>query len=132
MIANACNVSVSDAALPMPSVRETIMGWFRPLTLSKVIQRTVDFETVETEIPIKTQGTVQPFSPSMLQLKPEGTRSWEWLQIHATPDLQLETEDVIRYKGTQYRVMFSNGYEENGFVEYHVVNDYQAKGISRE
>jgi len=133
MIANIVNAStrtVPQSVAPMPVMRSTIMGWFRPLELTKVIKSTVDFQTVEVEVPVPAQGTIQQLSMQSLAIKPEGTRTWDWRQIHATPDLELLTDDVIKYQGKPYRVMAKNDYAEQGFVEYHVVSDYHVRHLA--
>ena len=126
-LVNANVRSVTAAVAPMPTMRSTIMGWFRPLNLTRVIKQTVDFETKEVEIPLPAQGTWQPLSHAQLVIKPEGERAWQWFEIHSTPDLRLEPDDVIFRDGAPYRVMAQGSYDDNGFISYHVVNDYQAR-----
>ncbi len=122
-IINANARKVSDLS-PMPSMRSTIMGWLRPITLTRIIKRVVDFETKETEVRTQTRGMVQPFTATELLIKPEGERSWKWWMIHATPDLVLQTDEVIVYQGTKLRIMQQLPYEANGYVQYHAIEDY--------
>jgi hypothetical protein len=126
-IVNASVRNVPQAVAPMPTMRSTIMGWFRPLNLTRVIKQTVDFETKEVEIPLPALGTWQPLSHAQLVIKPEGERAWQWFEIHSTPDLKLEPDDIIFRDITPYRVMAQGSYDDNGFISYHVVNDYQAR-----
>ena len=72
-------------------------------------------------------GAVQPLSPNKIELKPEGQRSWEWLQIHMkTPITQtLDTNDQVVMNGRIYKIMAQNDYSQNGYIEYHAIYDYQ-------
>jgi hypothetical protein len=123
-IVDANRLTVDQAVAPMPTMRSTIMGWFRPITLVVIRKQTVDFETKETEVALETRGTVQPFSATQLAIKPEGERAWKWKMIHATPDLVLSAGEVINYRGTKLRIMRQFPYDENGFVQYEAIEDY--------
>lgn len=127
-IVDAARLSVQDAVMPTPNMRSTILGWFRPLVLAVVRQQTIDFETKEALVQLATRGVIQPMAAKDLQLKPEGTRTWDWRMIHATPDLALTTEDVILIprggKTVQFRVMRALDYSGDGFLMYEIVNDY--------
>lgn len=107
-----------------PNMLSALRGFFRPLALAKVTQRIVDFQTVEVEVPLATLGVIVALDGRALELKPEGTRSWDWKQIFALSELVLTTEDVVVYRGVRYRVMKQRDYNEYGFVNYEVVNDY--------
>ena len=130
-IVNANSRSVEKAVSPMPTMRSTIMGYMRPLGLTKIVKTVTDFQTVETEIPIAANGTWQPFSFEQLSIRPEGERSWRWFMVHTTADVILLTDDLIVRYGTRYRVMMRGDYQDNAFVEYHVVNSYDAPGGGR-
>jgi hypothetical protein len=127
-IVNANTRSVYDGLAPMPSMRSTLLGWFRPLGLSKVTKSTVGVRTVEKETPLNASGVWQPFTAEQLSLKPEGERSWRWFMVHTTIDVVLVTDDVIVRGTEKFRVMEKLDYTENGFVEYHVINAYDGPG----
>ena len=109
----------------MPNAASTLRGWFSTLQLTMVQKTIIDFEVVETLVPIVAQGTVQPFTSRQLEMKPEGQRQWDWRMIHATADLQLKLDDVIQYNGTRFRIMGAFDYIGNGYVQYEAVNDYR-------
>ncbi len=119
-IVNAATKTVDQAVSPM-----TIMGWLRDLALTRVTKAVSDYETTETETPLPGQGTWQPLSLEQLAIKKEGERSWRWFEIHCTTDLVLQTDDVIKRDSVPYRVMADLGWDDNGFRQYHVVNDYR-------
>jgi hypothetical protein len=121
---NAKDTPLSSQVKAGPDVRNTMLGRFRPIELTKIVKSTVEFEVAEVEIPINTSGVVNPLSATKLSLKPEGERSWQWKEIWATTDLVLQTDDRIIYKGERYRIMSQLDWQENGFVAYEIVNDY--------
>lgn len=106
----------------------TLSGWVQSLTFGVVTKETINYEVVETYFAIPFRGVWQPLETRKLMLKPEGERSWTWIQCHATSDLGLKNDDIVRFQGTQYRVMAQWGYDLNGFREYHLVQDYTGSG----
>lgn len=77
---------------------------------------------------ITFRGVIQPLQPKTIALKPEGQRAWEWLQIHCfSGPLNLDDDDQIIWQGRNYKVMGVYNYELNGYIEYHLVRDYQNK-----
>lgn len=123
-IVNASVRTVTQAVSPMPTMRSTLLGWFRPLGLNKVVKSVENFRTVEVEVPLPASGLWQPFSMEQLSIRPEGERSWRWFMVHTTIDVVLLTDDIITRAGVPYRVMDKGDYTDNGFVEYHIVNAY--------
>ena len=112
----------------MPNVSSALNGWMRQMTLNRVVQSVSNFGDVSTtELPFSFMGAVQPLSPQELELKPEGLRSWEWLQIHMkTPiTLTLSTNDLITINGRIFKIMAKKDYSQNGYIEYHAIYDYQ-------
>lgn len=125
-IFNAATQKIAETAGPTPNMRSTLAGWVRDLGLTRVDKSIVDFQTVETEVELPGRGIWQPLMPSQLAIKPEGERAWRWFMIHATTDLRLTTDDVIKRARAPYRVMADMGWDDNGYRLYHVVNDYDA------
>lgn len=123
-IVDAARLTVDQAVNPTPNMRETIYGWFRKLTLARARRVTVDFQSKETLLPFETMGVIQPLEIKRIAIKPEGTRTWDWRMIHATPDLILVTNEVIEINGVRFRVEGQGGYDQFGFVLYEIVNDY--------
>jgi hypothetical protein len=91
-----------------------------------------DTPTAEFDQPVATvtkitfKGTIQPLSAKQISLKPEGQRSWEWLQIHCfSGPLNLDTNDIIIYNGKNFKIMGVWDYSLNNYIEYHAIRDYQ-------
>ena len=129
-IGNACDVPLSGLSA-VPRVGAAIMNWFKPLNLVRIRQQTVDFKTVEVEVPVSTFGVIQPFSEKQLEILPEGQRAWRWSMVHSTPDLVLEPGEIIAFGQQKHRVMGQNDYTDEGFVQYRVVNDYDIRAGGR-
>lgn len=110
----------------MPQMDSTLNGWQVPLTLVRVTQSVTDGELTTSETQIKFQGVWQPFSMQQLALLPEGQRDWSHYWIHAkSGTLDLETADKIKFQGKRYKVIERKDYNLNGFIEYHVILDFE-------
>lgn len=111
----------------MPQMEAAFAGWAQNIVLGLVSQGiSSDGDSVSTVQDITFFGIIQPLSIKQLANKPEGSRSWKWLQIHAfNGSLNLRTNDLITYKGKTYKVMGINDYSLNNYIEYHVVADYE-------
>ncbi len=126
------NKTISNMAKSgMPQMDTTLNGWEVPLTLVRVTQNVIDGELATTETTINFMGVWQPLKNEMLELKPEGQRSWEWVWIHAkSSELNLETADKVIFNSRRYKVMEKKDYGLNSFVEYQLVRDYESGNIS--
>lgn len=124
-IRNASRLTVDEAVMPAPTGRSIVYGWLRPIEMVMVRKKTEDFETIEVQVPLKTNGVVQPFTATALAIKPEGERAWKWWSITATPDLQLKADEVITYRGSKLRIMRQLPFEANDVVQYEAVEDYE-------
>lgn len=110
----------------MPNMANTLNGWEVPLTLEKITQSIVDGDVQKTTVKINFLGVFQPLRDEELQSKPEGQRSWSWYWIHAkSGTLNLQTQDKIIFEGNRYKVMSVKDYSLNGFIEYHIIRDYE-------
>lgn len=111
----------------MPQMRAAFSGWKSVITLDVVTQTPDDDGfVVDTITSINFKGTIQPLSAEQISNKPDGQRSFQWLQIHAIAgELNLVTNDRITYNGLRYKVMGVYDYSLNNFIEYHAVEDFQ-------
>lgn len=110
----------------MPNMANTLNGWEVPLSFIKITQSIVDGDVVKTETPINFMGVWQPLRDEELQFKPENQRSWSWYWIHAkSGTVELQTQDKFMFQNKRYKVMAVKDYSLNGFVEYHVIRDYE-------
>lgn len=109
----------------MPQIGAAFAGWMTSINLVIVTDEVIDGFVVQKQTPISFNGVVQPLSAEKLELKPEGERSWEWLQIHCFSGVQnLQTNDKILYNGLPFKVMQRLDYSLNNYIEYHIVADY--------
>lgn len=111
--------------MSMPRMAPAFGGWQRKITLQRRIQSVCDGLVETKNVPFTFRGTIQPLSPKQVELKPEGQRQWEWLQIHCQSFNKLDGTDQIIYNGKIFKVMGVNDYNQNGYIEYHLVFDYQ-------
>jgi hypothetical protein len=110
----------------MPQMGPAFAGWAKALTLTKRVQVVTNALISYTTQNLNFRGTIQPLSPKLLALKPEGQRGWQWLQIHCFAGrLDLDDNDQIIYNGDIYKVMAILPYDLNNYIEYHLVKDYQ-------
>jgi hypothetical protein len=116
----------------MPNVSSAMDGWKSPITLIRVAQTVgADGFVTDASTPFTFQGTIQPLSPKTIAIYPDELRAFKWLQIHSySGPLNLNTNDLINYVdmygvAKNYKVMGDKDYSLNGYVEYHVVEDYQ-------
>lgn len=106
-------------------IMEHFDDWCSYINLRVIRQKLVEGEVVEEYTDVKFRGTIQPMPAEILQLKNEGERSWKWYMIHCFgKQLQLNTNDVIVYKGKEYKVMQKWDYELNNYIEYEVIEKY--------
>lgn len=114
-----------------PIMGAAMAGWENPLQFIKIKDQIVDGVVVPTRTSVFFKGVVQPFSPRKLYLKPEGQRSWTWLQVHAAVSpgqkIALIPNDKIEWNGDLYKVMNQTDYSQNGYIEYEIVKDFQSE-----
>ena len=127
MIQSANKILLNNVNSTLPNMANTIIGWFLNITFD-VVERTLDGAdwTETTVATINTRGVVQPTRDIDLKIFPEGTWAWEWLTIHCLPEVQLNTNQYIRYDGKLYKVMNKKNWEKYGYVRYMVLEAFKA------
>jgi hypothetical protein len=128
MIFNASKIPLNQNPGTLPDVRGALLDWFQQITFTNVLKKVDRFRVQETPVALNFQGVMQPLSAEALEQKSEGERSWQWMNLFAEPSLVLETDDVVTFLGTQYRVMKKNYWAQYGYVSYELVNDYTGVG----
>lgn len=124
-IVNAANVPLN--IIPngtVPDVSGALQDRFQPMVFEVVTKTTVGFQVVETATTVSFFGNIQPFTERQLLLRPQGERAWSWYWVQALPGLNLKTDSVINFQGTQYRIMAKRNQIQFGFVEYQMIEDY--------
>ena len=105
----------------LPNMESTMDRWFVDMTFTRVTTTVVNHVVQETTEDISFRGTWQVLSAREIMLKPEQQRKNTWYQVHSDTALELEVDEIIRYKGTDYRVMKMVPHEIYGYLEYHLV-----------
>lgn len=123
-ISSANRFDISDMPATLPSMRSTILGWFRPIVLGRVISRIEEGEVKQTVKELRCLGTIQPFGARDLKLKKEGERNWNWQMLHTTPEVSLQDGEEFRIRGVPFRVMGQRNFSEYGYITYELVQDY--------
>lgn len=124
-IANGADSPLFAKAGTVPDVSGAMQDYFQAMTFEPVVKNVVAFQAVETTTPVTFRGVIQPFTERQLMLKPEGERAWTWLMLHSDPVLTLQVDDVVLYLGVQTRVMSRKDYGLYGYIEYHLVQDWE-------
>lgn len=112
----------------LPNMSRTIQPWFLDISL-EVVERTMvgaDWVESEPEI-INTKGVVQPPSPRDLKLLPEGAWAWDWLTVHCLPDVNINTNQFIKYDGKTYKVMSKKDWSKYGYIKYTLLEAFTAE-----
>lgn len=111
----------------LPNMSNTLNGWEVPVIADYVYQeRNVDGEITDLSKEMRIKGVLQPLKAEEVQLKPEGQRSWVWYQLHVKSSYDLlYTEQVVKVNNLKYRVMAVKNYDLYGYVEYHLVRDFE-------
>lgn len=131
MINSARNNLITNTNASLPNMSETIKSWFLNITF-EVVERTVgdsadpEITVIET---INTKGVVQPPRDIDLKILPEGAWAWEWLMLHCLPNVQLNTNQFVRYDGKIYKVMAKRDWQKYGYVRYMLLEAFQAENI---
>lgn len=130
MIQSANQFLLNNSNAALPNMANTITSWFLNITFD-VVERSLDGAdwTEQTVQTINTKGVVQPPRDKDLKIFPEGTWAWEWLMVHCLPDVQLETNQYIRYDGTLYKVMSKKNWQKYGYVRYMILEAFKADNL---
>lgn len=127
MIQNGNKILLNNTNSALPNMSNTIMSWFLNISF-EVVTRTLDgADWVETVTQtINTKGVVQPPRDEDLKIFPEGTWSWQWLMVHCLPEVELSTNQYIKYDGITYKVMGKKDWRKYGYVRYMLAEAFQA------
>ena len=112
----------------LPNMSNTIKPWFLDITL-EVVERVMvgaDWEERTTKI-INTKGVVQPPTPRDLKLMPLGAWAWNWLTLHCLPDVDIDTNQFVKYDGIVYKVMSKKDWSKYGYIKYTLLEAYTAE-----
>jgi len=123
MIANAKDLSINTSSVP--NVSDALSNWFSQLKIGKITKTVVDFQLSESISYYDVLAVLQPFTTKQLQIKPEGQRSWQWYTLHIkAPGVEFCLDEVALIKGKKHRIMQKFEWEDYGYIEYQLVEDY--------
>ena len=113
----------------LPNMSATIKSWFLNITF-EIVERKIGM-SADPEITvvktINTRGVVRPPSDKDLKILPQGAWAWERLQIHCLPDVELETNQFVRYDGKIYKVMAKKDWRKYGYMRYTLLEAFTAQ-----
>lgn len=112
----------------MPQMTRAFGGWQSQITMAKRCQIVLNGLVRNEDTQFSFKGTVQPLTDRAIALKPEGQRAFTWLQVHCfSGPIAVTTNDRVVYNARVFKVMAIRDYTLNGFIEYHLVEDFQER-----
>ena len=108
----------------LPDVSSSVLALLQKVRVGVIQKQVINNRT--QEIPVWRDAMVcRQAMPEKLAITKEGERSWRWHSIWATPDLDLETDDILIIRGIRYRIMDKENWAEYGYFAYSAIEDYR-------
>ena len=126
MIKRGKDTKLTETAF-LPEVSSAVQKVLQRVKIGIVSRSQVDAKTQAIPTYRMALASIQPMDEK-IAIKKEGDRSWKWYTVHAEPDLDLETMDVIVLFGESYKVMGKKNWKQYGFIEYSVIEFYRKFG----
>ena len=98
--------------------------FLQPVRIGIVQTQLVYGRSTDVTIYKYTQACRQPMAEN-LAVRKEGDRSWRWHTIYMTPEMDLQTNDVIELQGVRFRIMEKTDWKEYGYTSYNAIEDYK-------
>lgn len=124
-IFNANSLTLDKITGSLPNVSGALLDWFQPITFILIKKTTVNFKLVEERSNYTFMGVVESQTAQQLQMKPEGQRSWNYINVWALPNVALKVDEVFCYQEKEYRVLRKNDWSQYGYAEFECVEDYK-------
>ena len=131
-IQNASSIPLNANSGTVPQMATALADWFQQLIFTKVSKSVVNFQVVEVTTDTAFMGVWQPYTAQQLQMRPQGQRNWKWFTVHAEIGLRLSPDEIVEYLGERFRVMDVLDYKLYGYMEYHLLQDYQDNVLTTE
>lgn len=109
----------------LPDLSSALPGIFYPITAVTITKTPVDGIVQEIETSVATKGVIQPLTAQEVAMKPEGQRTWKWMDLHCLPDLILKPDDIVEIDALRYRVMAVYDLRQYGFMHYELGQNYE-------
>lgn len=116
----------------LPNLSGPVKSYMQPITFDLVHKEIVNYEMQETRMTISTRGVRQPVDPQRLRVMEEGQRAWKYECLHLLPNIKINIDDIVFFKGVQYRVVEKYDCSEYGYVEYMIAQGFENNEESSE
>ena len=123
IITNASTKSILVGST-VPNMAQTLNQWLQPMIFGGITKEVENFQVTETVVEISFMGCWQPWTERQLKIVPEGQRGWRHFSCWSSSDLALNLDDTITYLGNRYRVLGIMDFRLEGYMEYHLTQDY--------
>jgi hypothetical protein len=132
MIIDAKNRPFAQMNLSIPNISGALDNWFQQLKMSVVTKTIINMIVTEVLTEQTIMAVRQPLSARQLYIKPEGQRGWNWETLHVKGEnTNFQLDSVVVFNGIRYRVMQKNEWQEYGYVEYHITQDFTHPDITK-
>lgn len=125
MIKNAADTLLNENPGTLPQVNGAMRNWFSQITIKILTKSVKEFKAIETAVEVNFLGVWESQPPEMLEIKPEGQRSWDWVNVWCESAMIMNIDDFVVYQDKIYRVMKKTNWSIYGYVQYELVKDYQ-------
>lgn len=120
--------SITAAQTTLPSMRGTVLGWFKPMTVGVVEEKIAaggdrDGQSVSTVREVRTSGVILP-DDEELEIKKEGQRTWARSILYVFPQLNVLTDTRVIIAGQAHRIMGKKNFTVAGYIRYKLMEDY--------
>lgn len=120
------NVAPASLKATLPRPQLGINMWSQGSQAQVVTQIVDEYGNVTNQKSFfNFDGVIQPLDPEEIKVKEEGQWSWSWYWFHTKENVDLHTNDVVLYKGHEYKIMAKKDYSDYGHIEYHCIKDWQ-------
>jgi len=99
-------------------MRQALRGLGRPAAYRIVEKSVADHEIIDTTVTTRMIDLVlHPMDARKIAIKPEGERTWKWLDGWTSEKLELGWT-LFSEEGARYRIMGSTDWSQAGFYHY--------------
>ena len=107
--------------MSFPDVSAAFFDWTEPMQFVLVTNVATDYEAIETPVnQICFDGVIEPITPRLLMIKPEGERKYKywtlWTEEELVPDSIVQDD-----KGLYYRVTKKSDWRSGDYQEYEIM-----------
>ena len=124
-IAGAGMTGSINVGSALPTVQDTVSGWFQPMTIGVVSAIPQSDGKVKNSVKaFNTAGIIIPGDDEKLVVLKEGERSWVSSTLYTQKAFNVPTDTILIVAGMQFRVMKQKDYSSYGYVRYSLLQDF--------